>query len=361
MSAPLLIMPNRSRPRRTGREMLSLHTEIIEVLAEDRPQTCRSVFYRLVSRGAVPKTEAAYHGIVLRLLTRMRRNGSIPWSWIVDGTRIKRKPDTSSSIAAALAQFQEGYRRDLWQSQSDYVQVWCEKDAITGVLMEKTWDYDVPLMSCKSFSSITFLHDAAEEITAQGKPTWCYYFGDWDPSGKDIGRVVEASLREFAPEAEIQFERMAVTEEQIETLHLPTHPTKKSDSRSKGFKGESVEVDAIPPKELRRMVRECITSHLSQGDIAANERNEQLERESLGQLLDGWRACTGEATPATPPCLTSRSRNGIRTCASGVRRRWPSPVCRCWTVCAPRSWRSRTATAPRRSSIAWCGRTRRTP
>ena len=275
--------------RRTAREMLALREEIAAVLNEDHPQTCRSVFYRLVSRGAVPKTEAAYKGIVVRLLTRMRLEGAIPFGMITDGTRWRRKPDSSHDMEAALAQFQESYRRDIWQDQDTYVEVWSEKDAITGVLYQETSRYDVPLMVCKGYSSLSYLHAAAEDMEAQGKPAYLYYFGDYDPSGMDITRNVEARLREFAPTAEIHFERVAVTAEQIEALHLPTRPTKKTDSRSKGFSGESVEVDAIEPKELRRILRNCITLHLSQEAIDANERTEQLERESLETLLQGYR------------------------------------------------------------------------
>ena len=167
--------------------------------------------------------------------------------------------------------------------------MWSEKDAITGVLYQETSKYDVPLMVCKGYSSLSYLHAAAEDMEAQGKPAYLYYFGDFDPSGMDITRNVEARLREFAPVAEIHFERVAVTAEQIETLHLPTRPTKTSDSRSKGFSGESVEVDAIEPKELRRILRTCITRHLSQEAIDANERTQQLELESLETVLQGWR------------------------------------------------------------------------
>ena len=35
-----------------------------------------------------------------------------------------------------------------------YVEVWCEKDALAGVLMEETEVYDVPLMVAKGYSSI---------------------------------------------------------------------------------------------------------------------------------------------------------------------------------------------------------------
>jgi hypothetical protein len=284
--APLLGMPNK---RRTPAEMEALRSEIAAVLNGDHPQTCRSVFYRLVSRRAVPKTEAAYQGIVVRLLTRMRLDGAIPFTWITDGTRLRRKPNSARNMAAALERFQEGYRRDLWQDQDAYVEVWAEKDAITGVLFEETWVYDVPLMSCRGYPSVTYLHSAAEEIARQQKPAYLYYFGDHDPSGVDITRNVEARLREFAPAAKIHFERVAVTPKQIKKLHLPTRPTKTTDSRSKGFSGESVEVDAIEPKELRRILRSCITRHLSKADIEANERTEQLERESLEELIQGFR------------------------------------------------------------------------
>jgi hypothetical protein len=53
------------------------------------------------------------------------------------------------------------------------------------------------------------------------------YFGDHDPSGVDITRAVEEGLREFAPDAEIHFERVAVTRKQIGELNLPTRPTKR--------------------------------------------------------------------------------------------------------------------------------------
>ena len=39
------------------------------------------------------------------------------------------------------------------------------------------------------------------------------YFGDHDPSGKDISRNIEDRLHEFAPGAEIHFRRVAVTED----------------------------------------------------------------------------------------------------------------------------------------------------
>jgi hypothetical protein len=72
--------------------------------------------------------------------------------------------------------------------------------------------------------------------------------------------------------------------------NLPTRPTKKSDTRSRGFEGESVELDAMPPDALRDIVRFCITSHIDQNAWAALQRTEELERESWGKFIEGRKA-----------------------------------------------------------------------
>src|SRR5262249_28588791 len=145
------------------------------------------------------------------------------------------------------------YRRAVWDTQASYVEIWLEKDALAGVLYDVTEEWDVPLMVTRGYASLSFLHSAAETISSHSKPTYLYYFGDHDPSGLDITRAVEQGIRQFAPNADITFERVAVNPDQIEGMGLPTRPTKASDSRSKGFEGESVEVDAISPDDLRRL------------------------------------------------------------------------------------------------------------
>lgn len=94
-------------------------------------------------------------------------------------------------------------------------------------------------------------------------------------------------LREFACNAEITFERVAVTHDQIRLLHLPTRPTKATDSRSRNFDGESVELDAIDPLTLRGMVRECIERHIDKGALERTKAMEAMERDSLIRWIDG--------------------------------------------------------------------------
>jgi hypothetical protein len=266
------------RHRRTKSEIKGVRDAIDRLLAEDHPQTVRQVFYALTVRGLITKHEVEYQRTAVRLLGEMREAGTIPFEWIADNTRWQRKPTTFTGIEACLNATAKHYRRDLWAATPIYVEVWCEKDALAGVLMEETEPYDVPLMVAKGYASLSFLHAAAMMIR-QAKPTYIYHFGDLDPSGVDAARDIEAKLRRYAPDAEIHFERPAVTRAQVEEWHLPTRPTKLTDSRAKKFEGTSVELDAIPAAKLRELVRNCIERHIDKRQLSILRTAEESERE----------------------------------------------------------------------------------
>ena len=273
------------RFRRTKAEITRIRQHIEDILQQDNPQTVRQVFYALTVRGVIAKAEIEYQRTVIRLLVEMREDGTIP-DWIADNTRWMRKPISFIALNASLKAWQANYRRDLWAAMPVYVEIWCKKDALAGVIVEETSAYDVPLMVARGYSSISFLHSAAETITAKEKPAFIYHVGDLDPSGVDAARDIEAKLRRYAPEAEIHFEKIAVTREQAETWNLPTRPTKQTDTRAKKFSGESVELDAIPAHQLRELIREAIERHVDQRQLRIIRAAEELERETLGRWAE---------------------------------------------------------------------------
>jgi hypothetical protein len=272
--------------RRTKAEIESIKEAIYSAVEANQPVTCRQAFYLLVSTGVVEKTEAEYRGTVCRLMADMRRADELPWGWVADNTRWMRKPDTHDSLGNMLHLTAQTYRRALWNDQDCYVEIWLEKDALAGVLWEVTAQWDVPLMVTRGYASLSFLWEAAETIWAQQKPAYLYLFSDHDPSGVDLSRAVKKTLHEFAADADIHFQRVAVTEAQIEQFDLPTRPTKKADTRAKKFNGESVEVDAIPPDELRQLCRDCITRHVDLSVLQRTEQIEAAERETLQTMLN---------------------------------------------------------------------------
>ena len=271
--------------RRTSEDLQTLKKQLHSILKEDHPQTVRGVFYQAVSRGYVQKDESEYK-LVSRCLVQERLNSHIPFPWIADNTRAMRKPRSYKGLQAALDNVSEYYRRDIWRDQKDYVEIWCEKDAMSGVLWQETYYFDVPLMITRGFSSLTFIFEAALAITEIHKPTYIYYFGDYDPSGMVIGQSIEGQLKEFCEgSCQVNFRRMAVTPEQIDQYHLPTRPTKKSDTRAKNFEGESVELDAIPAKELRKIVAACIEQHIDQDALGRTVMIELMEKKTLENIL----------------------------------------------------------------------------
>jgi hypothetical protein len=103
----------------------------------------------------------------------------------------------------------------------------------------------------------------------------------------DISRVVEDELRELASDAVATFERVAVTEEQIEEWNLPTRPTKGSDARAKKWVGDSVELDTIPPARLRDLVEECIVQHIDEEAWKQRQAQQRADRKKLTKLIGG--------------------------------------------------------------------------
>jgi hypothetical protein len=277
------VASNIKRFRRTKAEIAGIKRTIIDILSNDNPQTVRQVFYALTVRGVIKKAEVDYQRTVVRLLTDMREAGEIPFSWIADNTRWMRKPATFTGLDACLKNTANFYRRDLWAAMPIYCEVWCEKDALAGVILEETEPYDVPLMVARGYASISFLHSAADTIKSKGKPAYVYHFGDLDPSGADAARDIEAKLRRYTQGAEIHFERPAVTREQVVQWNLPTRPTKMSDPRAKKFEGTSVELDAIPAARLRELVRQCIERHIDKEQLAVLRAAEESERATLGK------------------------------------------------------------------------------
>jgi hypothetical protein len=285
------------RFRRTKAAVTSIRDAIREILEKDRPQTVRQVFYALTVRNLIKKVEGEYQQTVIRLLVDMREDGDIPFGWIADNTRWQRKPTTFVGLEACLNATANFYRRDLWAAMPVYVEVWCEKDALAGVLVEETAPYDVPLMVARGYASISFLHSAAKAIEAKGKPAYVYHFGDLDPSGVDAARDIEAKLRRYAPGAEIHFERPAVTREQVTEWNLPTRPTKTTDTRAKKFNSStSVELDAIPASKLRELVRGCIERHVDREQLAILRAAEESERHTLGKWAKIVNGKGGEPT-----------------------------------------------------------------
>lgn len=267
--------------------MESFYTALLGVVAEQQPMTVRQVFYQAEVRGLVEKAESGYSK-VQRALMILRTDKRLPWGWIVDNTRWQRKAHTHTSVADALRDAAASYRLAVWSGLDQRIEIWCEKDALAGVIMPVIDEYDVPLLVARGYSSASFVYSAASQINAdaqEGIHTFVYHLGDYDPSGQDAARDINAKLTEYAVSDSFTFTQLAVLPNQIDFFQLPSRPTKQSDSRSKGFSHRSVELDAIPPDILRRLVRHTIDEHLPDGFMENIRLVENEERRGFTRMM----------------------------------------------------------------------------
>jgi hypothetical protein len=275
--------------KRSRDEMDLIRQAILDVIADDPPMTVRQVFYQLVARGVIEKTEQQYQKTVIRLMTEMRLNGRLPYDQVVDMSRRVQNTETFDNVQDAIEHTAQFYRRSALAKADVYVEIWCEKDALSGVLWDVTSDYDVPLMVSRGMPSLTFLHGTAQEVRnahRHGKRSYIYQFGDHDPTGVLIPQTIARHLTGMCEKLRCPpptVKRAALTEAQIRRYRLPTRPTKRDSNTNfvANFEGDSVELDALPPRVLREMVRKVITQHVSVEATDALRAAEDSERELL--------------------------------------------------------------------------------
>ena len=297
------------RNRPTKLQQATLDDQILDVLGEDHPQSVRHCFYRLTDprlAQPVPKTEHGYRRVQRRCLA-LRRNGRIPYGWISDATRRGYHVDTFDGPGDFIRRFAGLYRAELWTEDLPHVEVWVESRSLAGVLTDTCRDLAVSLYPAGGFTSATLAYEAAIEIDRGDRDSAAVlYVGDYDAAGLLIDQSIEAELRSHLA-TPLDFHRLAVNEDQIAELDLPTKPRKvckvcRGDGCAKcGGTGygdrrrldiaETVEAEAIPAAIMRRMVREAVESYLPEGALQRARVAEESEREglrALGKEIDEW-------------------------------------------------------------------------
>jgi len=180
----------------------------------------------------------------------------------------------------ALSNTAATYRRDLLNFLEIDIEVWLEKDALSGVFYPVTAEFDIPLMVSRGFASLTFLHAAAASLQ---DGAFVYVFSDYDYAGEIIEAKIREGLREFSGGKTIHIERAMLTQQQIRDWDLPTRDPKAND-RKNGY-AQCAELDAVPPNQLRSAVRSCIEQHIS-ADLLFQLRDiERAEKESIEEIF----------------------------------------------------------------------------
>ncbi|MBK9440879.1 MAG: hypothetical protein IPN53_05990 [Comamonadaceae bacterium] len=276
------------RDRRTKTRMDTLDEQIMTVLKEDHPQSVRHVFYRMTDpRLAEPveKSDRGYRHVQSRCV-KLRRAGLIPYNWIADLSRQGYFVNTFDDAGDFIRQMGGLYRADLWRDADTTCEVWAESRSIASVMLADCKELAVDLYPCGGFSSLSFVHAAAQSHNARqdGKPLTVIYVGDFDPAGVLIDVALERELREHLRSGiDLDFKRIAINEWQVEAYELPTKPRKEGDKRSQQVT-YSVEAEAMPARDLRALLRDNVEVLLPVGALQTAKVAEQSERQHLRNM-----------------------------------------------------------------------------
>lgn len=286
-------------------EFLGEVKEVIDGLRQYWPLTLRQVYYQLVAAQKIDNNVNEYKKLS-RLLSKARLNGRIAWSCIEDRARTRLGSggwyNREEFKNAELRNFLSGFRRDLLQSQSTTLEVWVEKDALSRVVHDVAFDYCVPVVVARGYSSLSFVNDFKERVESNmhnGQNTKILYFGDLDPSGWNmLPAMLETLQDEMGLGSDVEGERFALTPTQVHQNQLPISidAMKESDSRTPKYKnwlrnqGEdptlAVELDALNPGLLQSIVRDAIEMNLDMDAFYHEKHQEADDEASLDDLRE---------------------------------------------------------------------------
>jgi hypothetical protein len=262
----------------------------LHILSEEQPMTVRQLFYRLVSNQHIENDRQDYQK-VSRVMTAARDDGRCPFAWIVDRSRPEYRVNVWEDPTGYAETVKRSYRKDYWAMQPGHCEIWTEKDAIIGSIQVVTNDLGVTVRVCRGFLSTTKAHEIAEHFDAISKSITIFYLGDHDPSGRTIEADLTARISTYASHA-FALKRLAIFAGDIRKFNLPPLRVKMTDSRAKGFLSKysnaCVELDALPPTELRRRIRKAIEQLIDKTLWDRAVMVEKAEIKSIQETVAAW-------------------------------------------------------------------------
>jgi len=283
------------RLNRINVERLDAVNEIIEEYASQGYRlTLRQLYYQLVSTNLIPNEEKEYKKLS-SLLVKGRMGGVVDWDAIEDRLRQPYLPYHVAGIDDAIQDTIQQYRLDRMKDQRVYLELWVEKDALSGVLRDITSVYHINLVINRGYSSCSAMYEALERFRramAFQKEIVILYLGDHDPSGLDMIRDIRDRMAEFGIPFEVQ--HVALTDSQIKKYKPPPNPTKVSDPRADWYINEfgttcwevDWEVDALKPEVLHRIVRKDIEGLIDMDLLGRSIKKEKQDKLKLQRMLD---------------------------------------------------------------------------
>lgn len=284
------------RPQRKTLVLVDQITSICEELdAQGYELTVRQLYYQLVARDIIPNNFKSYKQIV-DVTDNARLSGRLDWRYIVDRTRTAYRNDgIDTSPEDAIRMTALGYSRALWATQPNHVEVWVEKEALSGIVSQAASGVRTIHFANRGYVSQSEMYAAGQRFRRmgqQGKNNYVIHLGDHDPSGIDMTRDIQDRLLMFAGSYAPIVKRIALNMDQIEEFQPPPNFAKVTDSRYADYEAqygdESWELDALNPQTLDGLISAEVLSLRDEALWAEAEAQQERERDDLNLVSENW-------------------------------------------------------------------------
>jgi hypothetical protein len=330
----------------TQRAIANANRVCADFMAQGYDLTLRQVYYQFVSHDLFPDDRTwTWTGVkwvrdpngsknadpnykwLGEIVNDARLAGMLDWDYIVDRARNLYAHSHWGSPGDIIRSAANGFALDKWNDQDCRVEVWVEKDALSGIIGRAADAYDCAWFACKGYVSQSEMWGAAQRIRryiAGGQNVVILHLGDHDPSGIDMTRdireritdflhqdwlndhmpdvstagwsEVEESMCEGLRKDDVRYpflvDRIALNWDQIEEYSPPPNPAKLTDSRSKTYVEqygyESWELDALDPPVLAGLIRDHIERWVDMGRYGDRETLEDEHRRFLQGASNRW-------------------------------------------------------------------------
>jgi hypothetical protein len=267
--------------------------------------TLKTIFYSLVFLNIIPNSYN-YYKYLSKYANHARINGDLPIGCFPE-QELPRITNSYTEFVNAKEYIQKivNYLEETsanpaiqdykFSNKSNHIynniEIWVERNALSFTLHNLLKNSGVKIISNKQANNLEFINKNIKRIKCyfkDDKKIYILYFGNFDLFNNNIDKIINNTLMDF--NLNIDFNRIAVTENQMRKFHLPENPNpeiiRKLDSnlgkdyfiRKYGrlFQIELESFQAYAPEKFKNIVIESVNNILNKYRNCENIKNIRL-------------------------------------------------------------------------------------
>ena len=267
--------------------------------------TLKTIFYSLVNLNIIPNSYN-YYAYLSKYANKARIRGDLPIGCFPEQD-LPRITNSYSEFVNAKEYIQKivNYLEETsvnpstqdydFNNKSNYtyndIEIWVEKNTLSFTLNNLLKNFSIKIISNKRTNTVEFITNNIKRLKCsvkEDKKIYILYFGNFDLFNNDIDKLINSTLIDF--NLNIDFKKIAVTENQMRKFHLPENPNpeiiRKLDSnlrrdyfiRKYGrlFQIELESLLAYAPERFKNIVLESVNNILNKYRNCENIKNIHL-------------------------------------------------------------------------------------